>query len=53
MIAEQGDDKVKQKVRVQKGEIDKDVAHHIKGEVARQLETQNLTQKITVIRVSI
>jgi len=46
MIAEQGDDKVKQKVRVRKGEIDKDVAHHIRGEVARQLETQNLTRKI-------
>lgn len=47
MIAEQGDDKVKQKVRVQKGEIDKDVAHHIRGEVAHQLEKLNLTRKIT------
>ena len=46
MIAEQGDDKVKQKVRAQKGEIGKDAPHHIRSEVARQLETHNLTQKI-------
>ena len=47
MISEQGDDKAKQKVRVRKGGIDKDVAHHIRGEVNRQLETLNLTRKIT------